>query len=101
MTDAIGPGSRLRFVGWREDYAVGWLTVGRVYVVQRLYQLEAQCPLCEKTGHWPIMMSDIERELAGCPCGFRPEGDEPAAVAAARRLLTPASVKKDQPLETV
>jgi hypothetical protein len=104
MTAAIGPGTRVRFIGWANEELDRSLVIGRVYTVSDVVDGgDTHCSYCmSKTGIFLYgqecprpSAADVagfapDQRFCWCPCGFRPADDEPDAVAQAREIITRA-----------
>lgn len=103
MTDAIGPGSHVVFVGYpgHTDESVG-LCQGTIYTVTHVVEM-APCSVCsggvglhlsEATAEPPVLLEHFPNwretydDWGYCSCGFRPVGgDSSAAVKELRRHM--------------
>jgi hypothetical protein len=80
----MGPGSRVRFVGFPSG-VTGGLTVGRVYTVADVHESTNRCRWCKTREMLTLMEKDATEDIdlrAGTdllwgwsPCGFRPADD--------------------------
>lgn len=99
MTEAIGPGTRLRYVGARGATNHSPLMVGRVYTVSEV--VEGSVYPCQACGSFTgVFLASVPEvfvrpwgRMAWSVCAFRPEGDG-EAVAALRKTANAPDTKR-------